>query len=117
VSTGVAHVLYDVYMGWSHKSLSEVMQRTSGIDELGKGECAVFLNKSWTACKILASGNVLLYYRSPYGAPITKEQLRALPAAFSGPRLGFKTNLENAVMKAFEQKFGKQQKRLKVMHA
>lgn len=117
MTVGVAHVFYDVYMGWSHKSLAEVMRNTSGVDELSRGECAVFLNKSWTACKILAPGNILLYYRAPFGAAITKDQIRALPAAFGGGRLGFKGSLENNVLKAFEAKHGKQQKRLKVMHA
>lgn len=113
--TTAVHVFYGVFMGWSHASLKEIMRNSAGKDRLEKGEVAVFLNKSWTACKILGPGDVLLYYRS--NAPIPIEAIRYLPTVFGGSRLGFGKNLEAHVIKTFESRFGVQTKRLKLAYA
>lgn len=114
--SAAVHVFYDVYMGWGHESLREIMHENAKKQDLDKGEVAVFLNRSWTACKILCPGNALLYYRSQSGA-ISIETLRCLPTLIGASRLGFKGNLESNVIKAFESKFGKSAKRLKVAYA
>jgi hypothetical protein len=110
------HVFYDVYMGWNHSSLIEVMQQNAKKGQLEKGELAVFVNKGWTACKILCPGNVLLYFRPGRGF-ITPEAIRILPTFVGGGRLAFTRNLEAHLIKAHEAKFGKQTKRLKVAYA
>lgn len=111
----VTHVFHDVYLGWSHRSLHALFSEKTGKEEIPRGEVAVFLNKSWQAVKILAPGNVLLYYRSTTGAPITKEQLRTLPTLLGGSRFGFGGSQEARLLKAFETRFGKQLKRMKVV--
>ena len=91
------HVFYDVHLGASHKSLAEIMKQK----QINKGEVAVFLNKAWTGAKLLTTGGVLLYWRSPWNTPITVEQLRSLPSTtFGGSRMNFTGNLEDRLLKA-----------------
>lgn len=113
----VVHAFFDVYMGWSHKSLAEILKKYAGKAELERGEVAVFINKGWTAAKILGPGGVILYYRSPTGAAADVETIRYLPTMLGAPRLAFARNLEAQVIKTFEGKFGKKLKRLSVATA
>lgn len=113
--SSVVHVFYDVYMGYSHGSLRAIMQESAKKHELAKNEVAVFLNKSWTACKILVNSDALFYYKSK--APLTVETIRFLPTMFGGSRLSFQGKVESHVIKAFESKLGKQMKRIKVAYA
>lgn len=93
------HVIYDIYMGWSHRTLMQILQANTGVNELKRGELAVFMNRSWTACKIMAPGGAMLYWRSPGGVSINLDQLKALPTAFGGSRFSFKGNLEAGALK------------------
>ena len=112
-----AYVFYDVYMGWSHASLLDVMRESVKKDTLERGEVAVFINKAWTAVKILGPGNVMLYHRTGSNKNVAIETIRYLPTVFGGHRLAFAKNLEAHVIKAYETKFGKQMNRLRVEHA
>ncbi len=113
MSASVSHVFYDVFMGWSHASLSELLKKKVKKD-LQKGELAIFVNKAWTGVKVLAPGGALIYLRT--STPFRVEQLRYLPAMFGNGRFSFSGNLESGMIKAFEAKFGKQMKRMKVAY-
>jgi hypothetical protein len=115
-SPAIVHLFYDVFMGWGHASLTEMMANATGKAALERGEVAVFLNRSWTACKILAPGNVMLYFRSQ-GQPITAQMLKTLPTVLGSPRFGFSKNLEANFLKAFEERFKVKAQRLKVAYA
>lgn len=100
------HCFFDVYMGWNHESLMNLLKEKTKKSQLGKGEVAVFLNKSCTACKILVSGgSTYLYHRSR--SPIPTEALRHLPSVLGGGSLIFGGNMQEALRKHFDQKFGK----------
>lgn len=115
MTPSVVHVFYEVFMGYSHSSLVDMMRENTKKAALERGEVAVFVNKSWTACKILCPGNVLLYYRS--SIPMSVETLRYLPTMVGGSKLNFARNLEAHLIKANEAKVGKATKRLKVAYA
>ena len=117
MAAGIAHVFYDVYLGWSHRSLEALYVEKTGREKIPHGEVAVFLNASWTAVKVLAPGNVLLYYRSRTGAPITKEQLRSIPTILGAPRFGFAGNAEAKLLKAFETRFAQDLNRMRAVGA
>lgn len=94
----IIHVFYDVHLGASHLSLTALLKAKTKKGVLPKGEFAVFLNKSWTGAKVLTGGGNLLYWRSPWGKPITPEELRYLPAAFGGSKFAFTGNLEDRLI-------------------
>lgn len=116
MSKNIMHVFYDSYMGWSHGSLTEIMKKKTGQQELGRGEVAIFINKAWSAVKVLAPGNIILYYRTNSKA-VTIETIKFLPSALGGSRLTFERGLEANMLKAFEKRFGSTMKRLKVANA
>jgi hypothetical protein len=111
----VVHVFYDVYLGFSYDSLTEVMRRSAKKARLTGGEAAVFLNKAWTACKILYPDGLLLYFRP--GREITVEEIRSLPNRIASGRFKFSGALEASLIKASEKVSGKKPERLKVVYA
>ena len=96
------HILYDIYMGWSHRTLFQILHANTGRNDLKRGELAIFMNRSWTACKILAPDGNMLYWRSPNGTQITIDQLKALPTSFGGTRFSLKGNLEAGALKRLQ---------------
>lgn len=106
----IIHVFTEVHMGLSHGGLSEIVKRKTGRERIKAGEFAVFVNKGWTACKVLTEGTIL-YHREPAGR-ITVEDIKRLPTVFGGQRFGFGGNGEHTLLKAFVKKFG-EQKRLR----
>lgn len=115
MSSSVIHVFYDVPMGYSFKSLKGIMLANANREHLKKGECAVFLNASWMACKILTPGDALLYYRST--VPLTAQIIRFLPTMIGAPRLNYGGRTEASLNKEFESRFKAQMKALKVAFA
>lgn len=111
----VIHVFSEVYMGLSHGGLTELLKQKTGREELRPGQLAVFVNTGWTACKVLAPGNTLLYHREPSGGFITTEDIRRLPLVFGGKRIVMADAQESRLAKAFEAKFGKVMKRLRAV--
>lgn len=103
MSIQVVHIFYDVFMGWSHASLREVMHESVGKARLERRELAVFINKGWTACKILAADDVLLYYRDT--GTISFETIKELPMSFGGTALVFTKGLETHVTNVLKGKF------------
>lgn len=93
------HVLYDIYMGWSHKTLMQILHSNTGVNEIKKGDLVVFMSRSWNACKILGPNNTMLYWRSNNGTQITIDQLKALPTNFGGSRFTLAAKLEAGALK------------------
>jgi hypothetical protein len=111
----IMHVFYEIHLGASHGTLGLILEEKLKKTALDKGEVAVFLNKSWTGAKLLTAGGHLLYWRSPYGRPITPEELRYLPAAFGGSRMVFTENLESKLIGQFDSVIGKTMKKIRAV--
>lgn len=94
----VNHVFYEVHMGIGHRGCQDLLSSQKVEDDLPKNHAAVFLNRHWTAAKILLPGNMLLYWRSPTGSALTPEQLRFLPSRLANTRLAFGGKLENGLI-------------------
>lgn len=114
MNVSAVHLFYDTYMGWGHETLKTIVSKQAKR-KLQKGEVAIFLNKKWTGIKVLAPNGALIYMRS--ATPFTVEVVRYLPTAFGSGRITFSSNLENTLVKSFEDRFGKQMKRMKVTYA
>lgn len=93
------HAFFEIHMGASHATLGWYLADKIKRDTPPVGECAIFLNKRWTAAKILSSNGSLLYWRSPTGAPASIEFLKQLPSQGWGNRLVFAGNLESKMLK------------------
>lgn len=103
---GIVHIFYDVHMGTSHRGLKTLMNVKLKTDDLIEGEIVLFINAGWTAAKLLAPGNTLLYHRTTHGK-LTLDAIRELPMAFGGESLKLSSELASALLK----KFNTQQKK------
>lgn len=67
----------------------------------------VFINRNWTAMKMLTPGNVLLHYKSPdpRRRPINPETIKYLPHCVEGGDLNYSKALEAVITKEFGKKF------------
>lgn len=66
-------VFYDVYMGCGFQGLNNFLKK-----DLKQRECAVFVNRKKTACKILFSDGLLLYYK-PAAGLLTPSAIADIP--------------------------------------
>lgn len=98
----VVNILYDVYMGWSHRTLMQLLQANFGVNQIKRGELAVFMNRTWTACKIMAPDNTMLYWRSTNGTQITLDQLKSLPSRFGSGRFTMDGKIETGALKRYQ---------------
>ncbi len=80
---------------------------------LKPGEYAVFINRSWTALKMLTPNReVLLHLRRPGHKPINPETIRHLPNCIEGPELNYKKALGKVITDRFARDADKFKKHL-----
>lgn len=71
----VLHIIYDTSMSLGHQGLQEIMKKK----RLQPG-FAIFINKRWSALKMLTPHNTLLHYKSPTPSrPIEPKTIKYLP--------------------------------------
>lgn len=97
-TVSVVHLFYDVHMGAGHKGLHEMFKKKAKTEAPKSGEIALFMNRKFTACKLLCNGNLLLYYRDPDGAYVTPEAVKVLPTVVGASRLRFARDLEKRLL-------------------
>lgn len=100
----ILHAFYDIQMGIGHERAGLLLQHKTKKDALAAGEFAIFINKAWKACKILCPNGVMLYWRSPNGASLTPEIIRAMPTMLGGSRFSFGGNNEAKLIAEFEKR-------------
>lgn len=98
----VAHIFYDINMNFSHQSLLEIFSEATNKDLLQPGEAAIFVNTAWTAVKILAADDVLLYHRDNEGLSV--DAIKNLPRYFGGSQLQLTKTLESRLEKTLKKK-------------
>ena len=109
--TQAIHCFFDVFMGYGYESLTNIMADTFKGSQLKRGELATFINKSWTACKILAPNGTLIYHRSR--TPLPMDGIRYLPALFGGNIIDVNTAMLGKIGKVYENKFKQQLRRIR----
>lgn len=108
----VAHNFFDCNLGIAHRGMAKLLDE-QGIDELKRGDVAVFVNKAMNAAKILYPGGTIVYARQPNNVPLSADMLRALPMRLPKTPLNFGTNWPKVVT-AFDKRFGVGNGRTKV---
>lgn len=104
MSNKVLHVIPEVSMIYGHKGLSEAAAKARlGIkpEELKQGEFIMFINKAFTAVKLLAANEVLIYYRHPKRHRLNYEALRLIPNFFDGRSLNYPKALRALIDKKY----------------
>lgn len=103
MSGKVMHVHFETNMANGHNGLSNILKKSR--DSIGKNEFALFINKSWTACKLLTSENVILHLKRPANQPIDPKTIPLLPYCISGTKLDYTKALHEVITQEFESQF------------
>lgn len=97
------HIVFDTHMGNGHAGLAALAGKKINVENLGKGECVVFINRAQTALKMFASGGqLLLHYKSRHGA-IDADVIRHLPNHVDGGTLNYGAALKASLKKRLRQ--------------
>lgn len=90
-------IFFNVHMRYGHDGLAKILAKKTKE----KGH-AIFINKKWTALKLLTPDNVLLHLRQPANRPIEPRALKYLPSCVGGGAINYDKALEKALNKEFE---------------
>jgi len=93
----IASIYFDVTMSRGHKGLREIHRKN-----LTEDECAIFINKRWTALKMLTPQNVILHLKQPQNRPIVPDAIKFLPHCVSGGELDYSKALSASINNRFE---------------
>lgn len=96
----IAHLFFDTHMAFQHHGLGKLLEKESGERLPRSGETAIFINKKWTALKMLTHDGTLLYLKREKG--INPETIKYLPSCVQGKELDYKWALDKAVREQFE---------------
>jgi hypothetical protein len=95
-------------MSNAHKGLTEIAKKAKLTpDELRQGEFILFTNKAFTACKLLAPGNVLVHYKHPKGHPLDYRALKLIPQFFDGKDIKYPQALRHVFREYYPKLFHK----------
>jgi hypothetical protein len=93
----IIEVFFETNMRNGHDGLARILKR-----KLSKGEYAVFINRNWTALKMLTSEDTLLHLRRPSNKPINPKTIPYLPACVNGSRLQYDRALRVVIEKEYQ---------------
>lgn len=92
---------FDVNMSRGHNGLGEMLGRT----RLSHGECAVFVNKRWTALKMMTPDNVVLHLKMDGNDRINPDTIRYLPYCVEGNEIKYQKALKSTVTSQYKKRF------------
>ena len=95
----LAYLFMDVSMSNGHKGLGAMLRK-----KLSKGETAVFVNKKWSALKLLTSDGFVLHKKQPDNRPIVPETIKYLPYCVEGGKLNYTKALTTVMQRDFKRK-------------
>ncbi len=93
--SSIAHVFFETDMRNGHDGLTKRL----GKIILKPGETAIFINRKWTALKLLTPEYVVLHLRPKHG--LNPAAIKYLPACIEGKELNYQRALESAIHKRF----------------
>lgn len=96
----IGHIFFEIHMHLSHDGLGAVLKKQTGSYAPAKGETAIFINKAWTAVKLMTADGTLLYKRVNRG--INPETIRLLPSCVEGTELNYAKALRTVIERRFK---------------
>ncbi len=96
----VMHVFFEVSMSNGHPGLHGILKKSRKT--IQGSETALFINKDWTACKLLTAHDTLLHLRRPRNAPINPETLKYLPHCIDGDDLNYEAALRTVIKEKYD---------------
>lgn len=102
------HFFGNVPMTNGHDGLAEIAaEHKVKLDDLKPGEFVAFVNKTFTAMKLLCPGGVLIHWRNPSHRVLFKEVVDTLPQFMADADIGFSLDVKQAIAKYYKKHLGK----------
>lgn len=98
----LAHIFFDASMSNGHKGLTDILFKETKSRLLKEEETAIFINKKFTALKMLTSKHVLLHLKRPDNKPINPETVKYLPHCVNGEELNYSKALDAVIREKFK---------------
>jgi len=100
MSNQVMHVYPNVSMSNGHDGLANIAMKANKVivKKLVVGQFALFINKSFTACKVFGANNVLLHYKHPLGHHLNYKALKLIPEFYDGQDIGYTKAMRQIIM-------------------
>lgn len=100
-SNKVIHFFGNVMMTNGHKGLAELASNKVDVDNLKPGEFACFVNKPFTAMKLLTAEGVLIYWKQPHHRLLYKDVVTTLPHFLKDANIGFSDEVQAAISRYY----------------
>lgn len=98
----VIHFFGDVSMTNGHEGLAEIASGKVAIDDLKPGEFVCFVNKSFSAMKLLTGCGVMIHWKQDSHKALFPEVITTLPHFLSGEDIGFSREVIAAITKYYQ---------------
>lgn len=99
------HIFFDISMSNGHNGLEKILSRK----KVSRDEYVVFINKNWTALKMITPGDVVLHLKCKHR--IEPKAIKYLPHCVNGSDLDYPQALEQALLKDYGKKFKFEEKK------
>ncbi len=97
----VVHFFGNVSMTNGHEGLAAIAAEKVDVDNLKPGEFVAFINKSFSAMKLLCAHGVLIHWRQPSHKALYTEVVDTLPRFLSGMDVGFSREVTAAISRYY----------------
>ena len=95
----IAYLHFDVPMYFGHTGLTAMLKKP-----LMTKECAIFINKDWTALKLLTAQDIVIHLRRPRNKPINPNSIKFIPLCVNGNALDYPKALKAAIKEQIKKK-------------
>jgi hypothetical protein len=108
VKNRAIHFFGGVSMTNGHDGLAEIAEKHKVVlDDLRPGEFACFVNKTFTAMKLMCAEGVLIHWRNPSHRALFSEVIETLPQFLADADIGFSQEVKQAIAKYYKRYLGK----------
>jgi len=94
----LTNIFFGISMSNGHNGLlAHIRKKRALVDSY-----SIFINKRWTALKMITPDNVILHLKTPDNRPIELKSIKYLPACVNGDELDYSTALESALLNEYD---------------
>lgn len=98
----VVRYFSEVHLGNGHRGLSRLAKKSGiNVHSLTNGEYVIFTNKSQTALKMFAPGNVIAHLKMPGSSKLNPNVIAMIPLFFNGVEIKYDEALKKVLRRQF----------------
>lgn len=98
----VMHFFGNVSMTNGHDGLAELAASKVDVDELKPGEFVAFINKSFSAMKLMSANGILVHWRKSSHKQLYETVVDTLPRFMQGEDIGYTREVSAAIARYYK---------------